>query len=147
MKSFLAIIGHNSHFIILPNMKLGQVIICSNLVLSSLIWFQNAMFVHIYRFSITYLHLPLFTYIWPNLALTRLLCRPQPQIYPPVALNQYSCVNITFYIYGLRPHEYFEIDFTLKLSSQQHVKYGSNLKNMSYYFFHFGGPVCWIQRY
>ena len=35
--------------------------------------------------------------------LTRLLCRPQPQTYPPVALNQYAWVNRTpkhfIYIY------------------------------------------------
>ena len=32
-----------------------------------------------------------------------------------------------FYIYASMPHANFEIDFTPKLSSQQHVKYGSNL--------------------
>ena len=30
------------------------------------------------------------------------------------------------------PHANFEIDFTPKLSSQQHVKYGSNLMKISY---------------
>ena len=65
-----------------------------------------------------------------HLIQTRLLGRPQPQMYPPVALNQYTWVNRThkhFFIYASRPHENFEIDFTPKLSSQQHVKYGSNL--------------------
>ena len=35
---------------------------------------------------------------------TRLLGRPQPQMYPPVALNQYTLVNITHkhYIYMLQ---------------------------------------------
>ena len=66
---------------------------------------------------------------------TRLLGRPQPQMYPPVALNQYTWVNRTpkhFFIYALRPHEKLEIDFTPKLSSQQHVKYGSNLMKICY---------------
>ena len=30
------------------------------------------------------------------------------------------------------PHANFEIDFTPKLSSQQHVKYGSNLMKICY---------------
>ena len=30
-------------------------------------------------------------------------------------------------VYASRPHKHFKTDFTLKLSSQQHVKYGSNL--------------------
>ena len=49
----------------------------------------------------------------------RLLGRPQPQMYPPVALNQYTWVNRTqtFVIYASRPHGNFEIDFTPKLSS------------------------------
>ena len=66
--------------------------------------------------------------------ITRLLGRPQPQMYPPIALNQYKWVNRThkhffIYIYASRPHENFEIDFTPKLSklSSQHVQYGSNL--------------------
>ena len=66
---------------------------------------------------------------------TRLLGRPQPQMYPPVALNQYTWVNRTpkhLFIYALRPHEKLEIDFTPKLSSQQHVKYGSNLMKICY---------------
>ena len=51
--------------------------------------------------------------------ITRLLGRPQPQMYPPVALNQYTWVNRTqtFFIYVSRPHENVEIDFTPKLSS------------------------------
>ena len=46
-------------------MKLGQVIIGPNLVLSTgtLIWPQNTIFVHIY------LYLPTFTYIWLNVAI------------------------------------------------------------------------------
>ena len=39
--------------------------------------------------------------------ITRLLGRPQPQMYPPVALNQYTRVNRThkhFFIYASRPH-------------------------------------------
>ena len=66
---------------------------------------------------------------------TRLLGRPQPQMYPPVALNQYKWVNRThkhFCIYASMPHENFEIDFTPNLSSQQHVKYGSNLMKICY---------------
>ena len=37
---------------------------------------------------------------------TRLLGRPQPQMYPPVALNQYTLVNRTHkhYIYMLHKH-------------------------------------------
>ena len=37
------------------------------------------------------------------------------------------------------PTNIFEIDFTSKLSFQQHVKYGSNLMEICYYFFG-GGP-------
>ena len=69
--------------------------------------------------------------------ITRLLGRPQPQMYPPVALNQYTWVKRTpkhffIYRYASRPHENFEIAFTPKLSSQQHVKYGSNLMKICY---------------
>ena len=56
-------------------------------------------------------------------------------MYPPVGLNQYKWVNRThrhFFIYASMPHENFEIDFTPKLSSQQHVKYGSNLMKICY---------------
>ena len=63
------------------------------------------------------------------------ITRLQPQMYPPVTLNQYTWVNRThkqFCIYASRPHENFEIDFTPKLSSQQHVKYGSNLMKICY---------------
>ena len=49
---------------------------------------------------------------------TRLLGRPQPQMYPPVSLNQYTLVNKTFYIYASRPHKQFIKYFTPKLSSQ-----------------------------
>ena len=65
---------------------------------------------------------------------TRLLGHPQPQIYPPVTLNQYTLVN-RIYIYASRPHKQFKIDFTPKLSSPQHVKYGSNLMNIFFHFF------------
>ena len=69
------------------------------------------------------------------LLITRLLGCPQPQMYPPVTLNQYKWVNRTLKhvcIYASMPHENFEIDFTSKLSSQQHVKYGSNLMKICY---------------
>ena len=65
--------------------------------------------------------------------ITRLLGCPQPQMYPPVALNQYTWVNRTQtfdIIYASRPHKHFEIDLTPKISSQQHVKYASNLMNI-----------------
>ena len=76
---------------------------------------------------------------------TRLLGCPQPQMYPPVTLNQHTLVNRThkhyIYIYASRPHKHFTIDFTPKLSSQQHVQYGSNLMNLFYNIFSFfGGP-------
>ena len=37
--------------------------------------------------------------------ITRLLGRPQPQMYPPVALNQYTLVNRThkYFIYSVTP--------------------------------------------
>ena len=45
--------------------------------------------------------------------LTRLLGRPQPQMYPPVALNQYTLFNRThkhfIYIYASRPHKLLKI--------------------------------------
>ena len=47
-------------------MKLGQAIIDSNLVLSTLIWPQNTI---LSIFSLTYLYLQLFTYIWLYLGL------------------------------------------------------------------------------
>ena len=65
--------------------------------------------------------------------ITRLLGRPQPQMYPPIALNQYTWVNRThkhILIYASRPHENFEIDFNPK--PQQHVKYGNNLMKICY---------------
>ena len=39
------------------------------------------------------------------------------------------------------PHKHFNIEFTPKLSSQQHVKYGSNLRNFCIFFFHFWGVL------
>ena len=48
-------------------MKLGQVIICSNLAL------LGPKIPCFSILSITYLHLPLFTYIWPNVALIALI--------------------------------------------------------------------------
>ena len=42
------------------------------------------------------------------------------------------------YIFGSRPHKHLKIDFTQKLSSQQHVKYESNLMNI---FIHFWGVL------
>ena len=74
--------------------------------------------------------------------ITRLLGRPQPQMYPPVALNQYTLVNRTHkhFIYMLRLYKHFKI--TLKLSSQQHVKYGSNLMIFfSNLCFHYSGVL------
>ena len=54
------------------------------------------------------------TIISPNTLfgdITRLLGRPQPQMYPPVALNQYILVNRTrkHYIYASRPHKHLKI--------------------------------------
>ena len=66
------------------------------------------------------------------ISLTRLLSRPQPQMYPPVALNQYTWVNWIHnkhFRYASRPHKHFWIkSHTPKLSSQQHVQYGSTSK-------------------
>ena len=44
---------------------------------------------------------------------------PQPQMYPPVALNQYTVNRTHKQLQG--PTNIFKIDFTLKLSSQQDV--------------------------
>ena len=59
---------------------------------------------------------------------TRLLGRPQPQMYPQVALDQYTwsteLINI---LYVSRHHKYFKIDFTPKLSSQQHSIWGGGV--------------------
>ena len=72
--------------------------------------------------------------------LTRLLGRPQPQMYPPVALNQYTLVN--------RTHKHFIYIYMLHgptniLKSHQSStickKYGSNL--MYIFCFHFGGVL------
>ena len=65
----------------LPNVKLGQVIIGSNLVLSTLIWPQDNIFVHIKPY------LPIFTYVWLYLGLITLIwaCLPLiPLILPYV---------------------------------------------------------------
>ena len=55
---------------------------------------------------------------------TRLLGRPQPQMYPPVALNQYTLVNRThkhyMYIYASRPHKHLKI--TPKLNNMQNME-------------------------
>ena len=83
---------------------------------------------------------------------TRLLGRPQPQMYPPVALNQYTLVNRTHkhYIYMLhkhlkipvalnqytlvnRTHNHYIYMPTNILKSHQNstiAKYGSNLMNI-----------------
>ena len=64
--------------------------------------------------------------------LTRLLGRPKS-----VYMGQQNII----YIYVSRPHKHFKIDFTPKLSSQQHVKYGSNLMNIFDNFSSiYGGP-------
>ena len=65
---------------------------------------------------------PPFSYVFKEISVkTRLLGRPQPQMYPPVTLNQYTWVNRTrkhfIKLYASRPHENFQIDFTPKLSS------------------------------
>ena len=77
-KSYLAIIGLNSREKFIPNMKLGQVITCSNLVLSTPIWPQNTIFVHIYPYlpsCITiYLHLALFSLNYPYLVICSFKC-------------------------------------------------------------------------
>ena len=56
--------------------------------------------------------------------ITRLLGRPQPQMYPPVALNQYTLVNRThrhyIYIYASRPHKHHKI--TPKLNNMQNME-------------------------
>ena len=55
--------------------------------------------------------------------ITRLLGRPQPQMYPPVALNQYTLVNRThniIYIYASRPHKHLKI--TPKLNNMQNME-------------------------
>ena len=62
----MAIIGPNSHE------KLTKYEIRS--LLFALIWFYLPLFVpqknkFVSIFSLTYIHLPLFTYIWPNIAL------------------------------------------------------------------------------
>ena len=70
--------------------------------------------------------------------ITRLLGRPQPQMYPPVALNQYTLVNRTHkhYIYMLQG----PTNILNHTKAQQYVKYGSNLMNIfSNFCFHFGG--------
>ena len=70
-----------------------------------------------------------------------MLGRPQPQMYPPVALNQYTLVN--------RTHKHFiYICFKAPQTSknhtkaQQYAKYGSILMNIFLNFcFHFGGVL------
>ena len=57
---------------------------------------------------------------------TRLLGRPQLQMYPPVTLNQYTLVNRThkhyiyIYIYASRPHKHLKI--TPKLNNMQNME-------------------------
>ena len=80
----------------LPNVKLGQVIIGSNLVLSTLIW-PKIKFVSI--FSLTYLYLPLFTYIWMYmyLGLITLIWAYLPliaRILPYMPYSPYTCICI-----------------------------------------------------
>ena len=65
--------------------------------------------------------------------LTRLLGRPQPQMYPPVALNQYmgqQNSNI-FYICFKAPCKFWN-RFHSKAILEQHVKYSSNLMKICY---------------
>ena len=65
-------------------------------------------------------HLPIFTFVKCHCKSpkakhikTRLLGRPQPQMYPPVALNQHTLVNRThkhyIYIYASRPRKHLKI--------------------------------------
>ena len=60
-----------------------------------------------------------------NLVRTRLFGHLQPQMYPSVALSQYTWVNrthnIAFYIYASRPHEHFE-----QISQISHKSYPLN---------------------
>ena len=72
-----------------PKVKAGKVIICSNLVLSTLIWPQNTIFVHIY------LYLALFTYIWMYLGLITLIWAYVSLIaliLPYVPYSPYICI-------------------------------------------------------
>ena len=75
--------------------------------------------------------------------ITRLLGRPQPQMYPPVALNQYTWANRTHkhFLYMLQGP--IQINrFNSKAILQQHVKYGSNLMKICYkLFFNFWGVL------
>ena len=49
-------------------------------------------------------------------------------------------INILYIYASSRPHKHYKIDFTPKLSSHQHVKYGSNLMNF-FFKFHFWGVL------
>ena len=73
-------------------MKLCQVIICSNFVISTLIWPQNII---LSIFILTYLYLPLFTYIWLYLGLIILIWAYLPfngLILPYVPYSPYICI-------------------------------------------------------
>ena len=68
-----------------------------------------------------------------------MLGRPQPQMYPPVALNQYTLVN--------RTHKHY-IYIYLLISPHKHLKITPKLKNMEviwwtflHFCFHFGGVL------
>ena len=80
-------------------MKLGQVIICSNLVLSSLILGPKIPCLSI--FSLPYLHLPLVTYIWPTVALITLILSSFPLI---ALIRPYVPYSPHIYILLLRLH-------------------------------------------
>ena len=86
-----------------------------------------------------YFNYPYFTPIQLNL--TRLLGRPQLQMYPPVALNQYTWVNRTHkhFLYMLQGPCKSWNRFHSKAILQQHVNYGSNLMKFVINFFLIGG--------
>ena len=71
---------------------------------------------------------------YKNTYKTRLLGHPQPQMYPPVALNQYTWVNRTHkhFLYMLQGLMNILNRFHSKAILQQHVKYGSNLMKICY---------------
>ena len=71
-----------------PKVKLGHVIICSNLVLSNLIWPQNTIFVLTY----IYLYLAVFRHNYPYLSIFALNC-PDFTICAIFTLYMYSSIE------------------------------------------------------
>ena len=76
--------------------KLNRIIIYSNLVLSTVIWPQNTIFVH------TYLYLPLLTYIWLYFGLITLIQEYLPLIalILPYIYHIYICAIFTLHMYS-----------------------------------------------